>query len=260
MILNEDCLGWMRRQDDNIIDVIVTSPPYNINIKYNTYADKKDDYTDWMVNVWEESFRILKSTGHLFLNIQPTRKNPLMPYEIISKLSWKIQNTFIWNKCIEIDGYVRGQGNASRSEKYLPSSWEYVFHLTENGVTPISQERSGVPYRPEWAEGNAKRNGGKTWRPTTNTWFIPYETVGNGSKSSKFTKGDKKHPAIFPKELVRKCLNIADVKSYHTVYDPFGGTGTTSVVAKEMGCKWITTEIDKDYVAFMIERCSNASD
>lgn len=260
MILNEDCLEWMKKQDDDIIDVIVTSPPYNINIQYNSYTDKRDNYTEWMVDVWEEAFRVLKPTGHLFLNLQPTRDNPLMPYEVVSRLSWKIQNTFIWNKCIEIDGFVKGQGPATRSEKYLPNGWEFVFHLTKDGKTPISQERSGVPYHPQWAESNARRNGGKTWRPSVNTWHIPYETIGHGSRSSTVMKGEKKHPAIFPRDLVRKCLKVADVKPEHTIYDPFGGTGTTALVAKEMGCKWITTEIDTDYVEFIKERCMNASD
>ena len=251
MVINEDCLDWMKGQESNILDVVVSSPPYNINIGYNTYADKRDNYTQWMVDVWEEAFRLLKPTGHLFLNIQPTRDNPFMPYEIVSQLSWQIQNTFIWNKCVEIDGYVRGQGTVVNSKKYLPNGWEFVFHLTQKGKTEISQERSGVPYQPQWAEANYKSTGRKT-RPTVNSWFIPYET--NGVKSNKTLANGKKHPAVYPRELVRKCLRVADVQPNQVVYDPFGGTGTTAVVAKEFGCKWITTEIDVDYVEFINQR------
>lgn len=74
------------------------------------------------------------------MNIQPSRQNPLWCYELVSKLDWKIQNTFIWNKRIEIDGYVRGQGTTSQSKKYICNGWEYVFHLTKKGKTEISQK------------------------------------------------------------------------------------------------------------------------
>ena len=251
MIINEDCLDWMKKQESNILDVVVSSPPYNINIGYNTYADKRENYTQWMRDVWEEAFRLLKPTGHLFLNIQPTRDNPLMPYQVVSQLSWKIQNTFIWNKSVTIDGYVRGHGNPVSSQRYIPNGWEFIFHLTQKGNTPISQHRSGVPYQPEWAEANAKRSG-RDWRPCTNTWFIPYET--NGVNSNKTLDNGKKHPAIYPRELVRQCLRVADAQPEHTIYDPFGGTGTTAAVAQEFGCKYITTEIDADYVEFINER------
>lgn len=251
MIIQQDCQEWMKNQPDDSIDIIVSSPPYNINIKYNTYTDRKDNYVQWMHQVWREATRILKPTGHLFLNIQPTRDNPLMPYEVVSGIDWQIQNTFIWNKCVEIDGYVRGQGTVVKSEKYLPNGWEFVFHLTEKGSTRISQERSGVPYQPAWAEANYKSTG-RTIRPTVNSWFIPYET--NGAKSNKTMANGKKHPAIYPRDLVRKCLKVADAQPGQTVYDPFGGTGTTYIVAQEFACNAITTEIDPDYVKFIKEK------
>jgi DNA modification methylase len=74
-------------------------------------------------------------------------------------------------------------------------------------------------------------------------------------QSSVKLKGDKKHPAIFPRELVRHCLRMAGAQPGQTVYDPFAGTGTTMWVAeKEFGCEAIGTEIDSDYVAFIHER------
>ena len=252
-IIQADCLEWMSSQPDDSIDIIVSSPPYNININYNSYSDTKSDYTNWMHSVWKQATRILKPSGHLFLNIQPTRNNPLMPYEVVSGIDWAIQNTFIWNKSIEIDGYVRGHGYAvTTSKHYIPNGWEYVFHLTAKGRTPIDLRDSGVPYQPEWAAANSKRTG-RDWRPTMNSWFIPYET--NGSTSNKTLANGKKHPAVYPRALVKRCLDVCGAKPEHTVYDPFGGTGTTALAAKEYGCKYITTEIDEDYVEFIKSRC-----
>ncbi len=199
---------------------------------------------DWQINFWNEVFTKVKDEGHVFLNIQPSRKNPLWCYELVSRLDWKIQNTFIWNKRIEIDGYVRGQGTTSQSKKYICNGWEYVFHLTKKGETEISQKESGVGYHPQWAEENARRFG-KTWRPTVNSWHIPYETIGHGSISKEKMKGN--HPAIYPKALVKKCLQITGLKN-GLVFDPYLGTGTTSLAAKDMGFDSIGFELDEEYL------------
>jgi len=255
-VINQDCLSWMKSQADGSIDIIVSSPPYNIGISYNTYGDKmtQEDYLQWQKSIWIEACRILKPKGHLFLNIAPTRKDPLLPFRVADQIPWTIQNSIVWSKCIEIDGHVRGHGVVTTSKKYLPNGHEMMFHFTKNGDTEIDIAKSSVPYQPAWAADNAKRTG-RNWRPTVNNWHIPYETCGSfGGNKSQELKGEKKHPAIFPRELVRHCLNVAGAQPGQIVYDPFGGTGTTIVVAKEMGLDGITTEIDIDYYNFIQAR------
>ena len=248
-LFNGDCLEVMQDLLDNSIDLCISSPPYNIDVKYNTYADKRLDYIDWQIEIWNTVCQKLKDTGHLFLNLQPTRKNYFMPFEIVSKLNWQVQNIFIWNKSIQIDGYVKGKAHSMKSKKYIPNGWEYVFHITKKGKTEIDQSTSQVPYQPQWAEENYKRFG-KTHRPTVNTWFIPYKQLnGNSNK----LKGDKKHPAIFPKQLVKQCIKISSLQN-GTILDNFMGTGTTGVVAKELGFDFIGIELDKDYYNFAKER------
>ena len=240
----------MENLPNDFFSVIVSSPPYNIGRNYGLYEDKKNNYLDWQISFWNKVSYKMKDEGHIFLNIQPSRQKPLWCYELVSKLDWKIQNTFIWNKRIEIDGYVRGQGTTSQSKKYICNGWEYVFHLTKKGKTEISQKDSGVGYHPKWAEENAKRFG-KTWRPTVNAWHIPYETIGHGSISKDLMKGE--HPAIFPRKLVEKCIKVSGCKK-GIVLDPFLGTGTTSLVAEELGLNSIGIEIDPDYFNFACTR------
>ena len=117
----------------------------------------------------------------------------------------------------------------------LPHGHETVWHFTQRGQTPIDIAASSVPYRPEYAEDNFRRTG-RTTRPTTTCWHIPYETTGYMGKDARDIKGDKGHPAIFPRELVRHCLRVAGAQPGHIIYDPFAGTGTTLVVAKEFNC------------------------
>jgi len=253
----QDCLTWMATQPDASVDIIVSSPPYNIGLNYNTYGDKMtaDQYLEWQQAVWTQACRILRPTGHLFLNIAPTRRDPLLPYRVADAVPWRIQNSIVWSKCIEIDGHVRGHGVVTASKKYLPNGHEMVFHFSHKGETAIDIAASSVPYQPAWAADNARRTG-RNWRPNVNNWHIPYETCGSfGGNRSLELKGDKKHPAIFPRELVRHCLRLAGAQPGQTVYDPFAGTGTTLWVAeKEFGCEAIGTEIDPDYAAFIHER------
>lgn len=247
---NDDCLVAMQSIPDNSIDLCISSPPYNISLKYNTYEDKRVDYIDWQIEVWNTVCKKLHDNGHLFLNIQPIRKNYFMPFEIVSALDWKVQNIFIWNKSILIDGFIRGQAHGIRSKKYIPNGWEYVFHITKKGLTEIDQSTSDVPYQPQWAEDNFRRFG-RTHRPTVNTWFIPYETVNKFNRIK--LKGDKKHPAVFPKQLVEQCIKISSLKS-GTIMDNFMGTGTTGIVATELDFDFIGIELDQDYFNFAKER------
>lgn len=252
MIIHSDCLDYMKTLESESIDVCISSPPYNIGLGYNSYNDKRTDYVEWQKSVWNEVCRILKSTGHLFINIAPTRKDPLLPFRVADGVPWSLQNSIIWSKSIEIDGYVKGHSTPTSSKRYLQNGWEHLFHFTAFGDTEIDIEASSVPYHPTWAEENARRSG-RTWRPTVNNWHIPYETVGGGNRTQKL-KGDKKHPAIFPRELVKHCLNVAGAKSGHIVFDPFAGTGTTIEVAESMGLTGIGTDIDADYVEFANSR------
>lgn len=256
-VFNEDCLDWMRKQASNSIDIVVSSPPYNRGLSYNSYTDKRRDYLQWQKEVWTEVCRLLKPTGHLFLNIAGNAQEPFLAYEVAKTVPWKVQNNISWAKAIEFKGHIYGRSTVNINSKYvLPHGHETVWHFTEKGKTPISLEQSSVDYRPEYAEDNFKRTGRRT-RPTTTCWHIPYETTGYMGQDARDIKGEKGHPAIFPRDLVRHCLNVAGAKPGQIVFDPFAGTGTTLLVAKEMGLKAFGTEIDVDYHRFIEKRlCS----
>ena len=66
-----DCIKWMRKQKAKSIDCVITSPPYNLDIKYSKYKDNmsRDDYLVWFGKVSKEIKRVLKDKGHFFLNV-----------------------------------------------------------------------------------------------------------------------------------------------------------------------------------------------
>lgn len=251
---NQDCLEWMNTQADHSIDIIVSSPPYNKGIAYNGYQDQRRDYLEWQREVWIQACRILRPTGHLFLNIAGSPREPFLAYEVARSVPWRVQNNIVWAKAIEFQGHIYGRSTVNINAQYrLPNGHETVWHFTAKGKTPIDIQASAVPYRPEYAEDNFQRTGRRT-RPTTTCWHIPYETTGYMGQDAAAVKGEKGHPAIFPRELVRHCLRVAGAKPGQTVYDPFAGTGTTLLVAQEFGCDAVGTELDSDYCAFIHQR------
>ena len=147
-ILQGDCLDVMKDIDNDTFDIVVSSPPYNIGMNYNTYDDNQVDYVDWQVKVWNEVCRVLKPTGHLFLNVAPGKNNQFEIYDVVKQIDWKLQNSIIWAKAVEIDGYVRGYSTPTSSKRYLMNGWEHLFHFTQDGNTEIDLEQSGVPYGP----------------------------------------------------------------------------------------------------------------
>lgn len=255
MIVKSDCLQFLKGIENKSYDVCISSPPYNISLNYSKYNDDRDDYVEWMNSVWKEVCRVLKDDGHLFLNIAYTKNSPFDAYKIAENVPWKLQNNIIWAKSVEVDGKVRGYSTPTTSKRYLQNGWEHIFHFTKEGNTEIDLEASGVPYNEEYnnAERNLKRSG-RDWRPTTNCWHITYQSKAT-KEITKEIAGENKHPAIYPTKLVEKCLKVSGLKK-GIVFDPFMGTGTTAVVAKEYGLNFVGCDIDEEYVKFANERVS----
>lgn len=251
---NQDCLTWMQAQPDHSQDIIISSPPYNRGIKYNRYQDRRADYLEWQSQIWHEACRILRPTGHLFINVAGNRTDPFLAYEVARQVPWQVQNHIVWAKSIEFQGHIYGRSTVNiRSQTTLPHGHETVWHFTRKGTTPIGIADSSVPYRPEYAADNETRTG-RTRRPTTTCWHIPYETTGYMGQAAAKLKGERGHPAIFPRELVRHCLRVAAAQPGQQVLDPFAGTGTVLAVAEEFGLSSTGCEIDADYCAFIHQR------
>src|SRR6266550_2120962 len=102
----QDCIQGMRSLPNESVDLVVTSPPYNVGVRYNSYVDRKsrDDYLRWALAWTAEIKRVLKPNGSLFLNVGAVPSNPLFPHELVVELSalFVLQNTFHWIKSISV--------------------------------------------------------------------------------------------------------------------------------------------------------------
>ena len=97
-IHNENCLDTMARMENNSVDIVFTSPPYNRkrNDKYDFYEDTKADYYEFLVNVIDESIRICK--GNVYVNIMKNYYNKQDVFKLLGNYHKEIYEVFVWEK------------------------------------------------------------------------------------------------------------------------------------------------------------------
>ena len=254
-IYHEDCKDFMKKLSSSKvnIDVIVTSPPYNLNKAYGLYNDNKErqNYLDWLYDIAELSYSILKDNGSFFLNIGGTPSNPMLPFEVIDRFKhakYQLQNTIHWIKSISFEKADVGKMNAIKdysighfkpivSDRYLTDLHEYIFHLTKDGNVKLDKRAIGVPYQDKTNIGRWK-SATQDKRDRGNVWFIPYSTI----------QESRRHPAVFPEKLPYLCIKLHGLRKDMIVYDPFMGIGTTALACIQLGVNYLGTEIDLQYI------------
>ncbi len=246
-----DCLDILPRLPAASVDIVVTSPPYNLGLAYGQYRDRRDEgeYLDWMVAVAAALRRVLRPDGSFFLNIAGSSSEPWLPFELIVRLRplFTLQNHISWVKAISTGEYSAGHYKPVPGARFLHQMHEPVFHLTHDGAVPLDRLAIGVPFKDK--SNIARRGHAQDLRCRGNAWFIPYRTVR--SKSQKYN-----HPGTFPLDLPRWCIRLHGRRDGRApvVLDPFAGTGTTLLAAALEGGTGIGIEIDPAYVATAAER------
>lgn len=253
-----DSLAGMARLETASINLVVTSPPYNLGIRYGTYADtaERAAYLDWCEAWAGEVRRLLAPDGSFFLNIGASPSNPLLPHEIVLRLRglFVLQNTIHWIKAISLPNDAGG-GEISRghfkpinSRRYLNDCHEYVFHLTPNGKTPLDRLALGVAYADKSNIARWRHTAGRDRRCRGNTWFVPYKTIQRREK-------ERPHPATFPVQLAENCIRLHGLTRAPRMLDPFLGIGNSAVAALRCGLtSFVGFEIDPKYLAVARER------
>jgi len=138
-----DCLEEMKKLDDESISCIVTSPPYNkkglsgkvkpgnqvwkkFNIDYNSYGDdlNEEDYKQWMIDILNEMYRVIKKDGSIFFNHKPRRHNNkvYLPTDFISESKLNVYQLIIWN---------RSSSPNIRKDVLLPCT-EHIYWLSKS--------------------------------------------------------------------------------------------------------------------------------
>lgn len=261
-----DCLEVLPRLPPEAVDVVVTSPPYNLGVKYRSYEDTvpRAEYLAW-TGRWVEAVRdALAPRGSLFLNVGAKPKDPWVAMDIAQAVRpyLVLQNTVHWVKSIVIErvaaGAAAGLGRdlavghykPINSPRFLNDCHEFIFHFTRGGDTPLDRTAIGVPYQD-------KSNVGR-WRAAAadvrcrgNAWFLPYETINSREK-------DRPHPATFPARLPEYCLRLHGRDRVRLALDPFTGLGSTALACARLGIDFIGIELDRVYLDEAVARARAA--
>ena len=257
-----DCVEVLAALPERSVDVVVTSPPYNLGIRYRTYDDgqPRHEYLEWTGRWAAALARQLRPQGSLFLNVGAKPTDPWTALDVAQAVRphLHLQNILHWVKSIAIDREAAGAraGLADdlavghykpiNSNRFLNDCHEFVFHFTPEGTTRLDRLALGVKYQdPSNVTRWRGASGGRRCRG--NTWFIPYETIQSREK-------DRPHPATFPPKLPEYCLRLHGAGPGAVVADPFLGLGSTMVACARLGVDGLGIELDEHYLREAIAR------
>lgn len=216
---------------DGVVDLVVTSPPYNVGKKYATHDDSlsMEEYLDMLEQVWRECYRVLAPGGRIAINVAGVDRKPYLPLHAyitlqMIRLGFKMRGEIIWNKGASVGVSTAWGSWCSPSNPTLRDLHEYIlvfskedWRMRHRGETDLTPQEF-VTY-------------------TKSIWEFP-------------TVSAKKvgHPAPFPLELPARLIKLYTYKG-DLVLDPFNGSGTTCLAAAMLGRRWIGVDIDPGYCA-----------
>lgn len=223
-IINADCLDILKQLPDKCVDLVITSPPYNIGDihhtgnnhfkAYNTHNDNmiEEEYQRWQIEILDEIQRVLKQDGSCFYNHKNRIKNgvQITPYEWLLKTKLKIKQELVW---------FNGSQNFDKC-RFYPMT-ERVYWLSNSIDVPFNN--------------NINHHDMFNWKP-------------EGT--------DKDFKRAFPVKMVADIMSCFTEDSI--VLDPFSGSGTTAIACHNLKRRFICIEKDKEYYEASVKRIEDA--
>ncbi|MBA2124193.1 hypothetical protein B9J78_04575 [bacterium Unc6] len=224
-----DCIEVMSNLPENLVQLIITSPPYNVGISYENHHDLMPykEYLQFLEQTWVECYRILVGGGRICINVPSvTADSEYQPLFVdvvnqIRKIGYIMRGDILWYKQ-SISKRTAWGSWQSPSNPYVVQPYEFVL---------------------VFSKGTRKLEGDKSKIDITKEEFIKYSNSFWEIKPQTQPKG---HPVPFPEELVYRLIKFYTYQE-NIVLDPFGGSGTVAVVALKTERKFIYIDKSKEY-------------
>ena len=222
---------------ENCIDLIITSPPYNFGLDYSSSGDSAhwELYLDKLFRVFSEGIRVLKFGGRFIVNVQPLFSDYIPLHHLVStffmnqKMIWK--GEILWEKNNYNCKYTSWGSWKSPSSPYLKYTWEFIEIFCKGTLKKV-----GSPENADITDEEFK------------SWVVAKWSLGPERRMKQYN-----HPAMFPEDLVERCLKLFSFKG-DIILDPFNGAGTSTIVAARTGRKYLGIDISPDYCNTAHER------
>jgi site-specific DNA-methyltransferase (adenine-specific) len=142
-IIEQDCISWMNSQPEKSLECIITSPPYNLDIKYGKYQDDqpRDSYLKWIRDVAVAMKRVLKDDGQVFLNVGYSNTDPWVAMDVaqVFRQEFVLQNNITWVKHILVNDQSQGLYKPISSDRFASPTTESIFHFTKTGAVKVDR-------------------------------------------------------------------------------------------------------------------------
>jgi adenine-specific DNA-methyltransferase len=243
-IYEMDCLEAMKSIPSELVDLTITSPPYNIGKEYEELAEL-NNYLDWCEKWIAEIHRITKNNGTFWLNVGYLEVDDEglavpIPYLLWNRTPFYFLQEVVWNYAA---GVACKKRFSPRNEKllwYVKDKKSYTFNLDD-----VRDPNVKYP--------NQKKNGKLKCNPLgknpSDVWQITKVTSGKNRASVERTP----HPAQFPMDLVERMLKSSSNKG-DVILDPFMGSGSTAECAIRNGRYVIGFELKNEYIGYAEQR------
>jgi adenine-specific DNA-methyltransferase len=249
LLYEGDCMDLLQRLPEGVIELTVTSPPYNIGKAYETQLHV-DDYIDWCQSWIDGIYRVTSQSGAFWLNLGyialPGRARAVpIPYLLWNRVRFYLVQEIVWHY---------GAGVAAR-RAYSPRNEKFLWYARDpdDFYFDLDAVRDpNIKYPNQFKNGKRKVNlAGKN---PSDVWTFPKVTSGRDRSSRERTP----HPAQFPFAVVERIVRGSSPEGA-LVLDPFMGSGTTAEVALRLCRPVVGFELRADYIQIAINRVEAAA-
>jgi len=267
-IINGDCVEVMKTLPEGCVDLIVTSPPYNANIKYDEYNDglEMDKYWDFTINWLSEAFRVLKDDGRIAVNV-PIEMN-------VQERGGRILfNAEFWMKMKEVGFQFFGMVDLTEDSphrvrqtawgSWMSASSPYIYNPKECVILAYKKSKKKLN------KGESQWEGSHT-KITLEDGTLKDKVIYDDDDKREFMNlvfgrweyfADTRSltKATFSMDIPMKAIKILSYKN-DIILDPFMGSGTSAVAAEMLQRRWLGIELSSNYTDIARKRVQSVID
>lgn len=228
------------------VHLVVTSPPYNVGIEYDQHNDSLTTHLPMLLNVWRGCYRVMEEGARICVVVPfGVGRSPYVPFDGpimqgLTEAGFIVRGRIVWDK--------NTTGNRTSWGSFRLPSNPSLRDTTECII--IAHKGDGTLILPDDVRRRDEKGSYTDWLVDSDYfmelaqdhWIVAPESAQR-----------VKHPAPFPVDLVTRLIHFYGFPGCH-VLDPFGGSGTTAVAAKRLGCQATLVELSADYCALAQER------